>query len=133
MPIIAHGVDIVSIERIERALAAQPERFRSRVFTAQECDYADDGGERRRGERFAARFACKEAVFKALGTGWSEGVAWTDVGVVRMPTGRPLVELTGRAAVIAAEQGIRSWHLSLSHTAGLALASVVASGDPAAS
>lgn len=84
---------------------------------------------RRRGERYAARFAAKEAVLKALGTGLSGGITWQDIDVRRTASGAPFVEFSGIAAKKATELGLSSWRLSLSHSGGLAIASVVACGQ----
>lgn len=123
--IIAHGVDIVDIARIAAMLEEHGERFTHRCFTEIERAYADDG-KKRRTERYAARFAAKEAVFKALGTGWRDGLAWTDIEVRRHPSGQPQLHLSGPVATLAAEQHIARWLLSLSHTETLAIASVIA-------
>lgn len=106
-------------------LSRHGERFLERVFTEAERAYAD-ANPRRRAEHLAARFAAKEAVLKALGTGWRDGIAWTDVEVVREPSGRPGVRLHGRAAGIAAELGVSGWLLSLTHTGDTAAASAIA-------
>lgn len=123
-----HGVDIVENARIAAMLEAHAERFTERVFTVTERSYADHG-QRKRIERYAVRFAAKEAVLKALGTGWSEGIAWTDVEVLRLASGEPRVLLTGRAAEIAAERGITAWSLSMSHTDLYSVASAIAFGE----
>lgn len=128
MAILGHGIDIVENRRIAAMIEAHGERFTERVFTVTERSYADHG-QRRRVERYAVRFAAKEAVLKALGTGWSEGITWTDVEVLRLPTGEPKLLLSGRAAEIADAKGIRSWSLSLSHTEQYAVASAIAFGD----
>jgi holo-[acyl-carrier protein] synthase len=128
MDVIAHGIDLVEIERIAAMLDEHGERFRERCFTTAEQRYAE-AGRRRAAERYAARFACKEAVLKALGTGWRSGIAWTDIGVVNEPSGRPVVTVTGRCGEIARELGIGRWHVSLSHAGGpggYAMASVIA-------
>jgi holo-[acyl-carrier protein] synthase len=127
MRIIAHGIDLVEVSRIAEMLERHGERFKERVFTAAEMQHAE--GKRRESEHLAARFAAKEAVFKALGTGWSGGVAWTDVEVVRLPSGQPSLKVTGRAAEIAAQLGIREWHISITHTDAHAMASVIAAGE----
>lgn len=128
MRIIGHGVDLVDLERIQAMLDRHGERFVSRVFTASERAYAE-AARRRRVERYAARFAAKEAVLKALGTGWRSGIAWADMEVVRHPSGLPGVRLTGRCADIARSAGVRAWHLSLSHTDRAAIASAIAVGS----
>lgn len=118
------GVDIIEVERIARALERHPERFLHRVFTPGEI--ADCWpGEQHRTRRLAARFAAKEATLKALGIGL-RGVNWTDIEVVKDSLGKPELRLTGRLAVLAAEQGISGLHLSLSHCKEYALAQVVA-------
>lgn len=126
---LVHGVDLVEVERIEAMLADHGDRFVERVFTSAEQRDADAGG-RRRAEHYAARFAAKEAVFKALGTGWSGGIDWRDVGVVRLPGGQPTVCINGEAARVAQAKGIEAWALSLTHTSSHAMASVVGSEAP---
>jgi holo-[acyl-carrier protein] synthase len=117
------GVDITEVARIRTALdnPRTGERFRARVFTAEEIAYC---AQRRNGhESFAARFAAKEAMMKALG----QAFGWREIEVVR-GTGAPTLRLHGRAAAHAAAIGIRRLHLSLSHTTALAIAYVVAEG-----
>ncbi|MDX2132557.1 MAG: holo-ACP synthase [Planctomycetota bacterium] len=127
MRIIGHGVDLVEIARIGAMLERHPDRFPERVFTAQErCDAMP---QRRRVEHLAGRFAAKEGVLKALGTGLTQGIAWTDVEVVRDGAGKPLVRLHGAAAAQAALQGVREILLSISHTKTHAIASAIAVGD----
>jgi holo-[acyl-carrier protein] synthase len=123
--VMGHGVDLADVARIDRMLQEHPERFTERVFTALERGYADAGGTRR-AERYAARFAAKEAAMKALGTGWRSGIAWTDVEVVHGADGAPTLRVHGRLAEIAAERGVDAWLISLSHTDDLAMASVIA-------
>lgn len=127
MRVLGHGIDLVDIARIERTLNDHSERFLERCFTPAERAYADQS--KRRVEHLAARFAAKEAVMKALGTGWAEGIAWTDIEVEREASGRPVVVLHGLAEQRARDMGVRVWHLTLSHTATTAVASVIASGD----
>lgn len=127
MRVLGHGVDIVDIARIERTLNDHSDRFLDRCFTPAERAYAE--GSKRRTEHLAARFAAKEAVMKALGTGWAAGVGWTDIEVEREASGRPCVRLSGAAAEAARVMGVRRWDLSLSHTETSAIASVIASGD----
>ena len=116
------GVDIVEIDRMKLALERSP-RIRERLFSAEERAYCD---ERSRPEvHYALRFAAKEAVLKALGTGFS-GMRFTDVEVVREASGRPVPALSGRAAECAAELGVVELHLSLSFTQSTAVASAVA-------
>ena len=127
MEIIAHGVDLVEVSRIAQMLATHGDRFSQRCFTDRERAYADSG-RRTRAERYAARFAAKEAVLKALGTGWRDGISWRDIEINRAPSGQPRLALTGRCAELAAELRIVSWQISLSHTRGNALASVIGCG-----
>jgi holo-[acyl-carrier protein] synthase len=121
------GVDIVEIDRMALALTRTP-RMKERIFSDDERAYCDA---RSRPEvHYALRFAAKEAVLKALGTGFS-GVRFQDVEVARDERGRPVPVLHGRAAELAAEAGVREMHLSLSYTATTAVASaVVISGEP---
>jgi holo-[acyl-carrier protein] synthase len=123
--ILGHGVDIVEIDRIARALADHPQRFPERIFTFTERAYCDLAP-RRRAERYAARFAVKEAVLKALGTGWTEGIAWTDLEVLRLASGEPRLLVTGRAAEVAASRGIGRWLVSMSHSGTHAIGSAIA-------
>ncbi|MCE7974733.1 MAG: holo-ACP synthase [Leptolyngbya sp. PLA1] len=126
MRIVGHGIDLLEIARIAEILGRHEERFLERVFTPGEQAYRADS--RRRVEHLAARFAAKEAVMKALGTGLSSGITWSDIEVESGPTGAPTLRLHGRAAEVAAGRGITVWHLSLSHTDSHALASVIACG-----
>jgi len=127
MPILGHGIDLVDTPRIERLLGEHEQRFLDRVFTAGERDYCESGG-KLRVQRYAARFAAKEAVLKVRGTGWSGGIAWTDVEVCREASGKPTVHLSGEAAAVADRLGVVQWHISLSHLKGHALASVIGVG-----
>ncbi len=125
--IVAIGTDVIEVERVQRAVdhPTRGERFRRRVFTAGEIAYCLK--RRRHAESFAARFAAKEAVMKALGTGYAKGVWWRDIEVVRT-AGPPRIVLHGGAAARAAQLGIARWHLSLTHAAGQAMAQVIAEG-----
>ncbi len=120
--LIGIGVDLVEVDRMRRTLARTPALV-ERLFTDAERAYC----ERRRDptERFAARFAAKEAVMKALGVGLG-AVGWHEVEVVRAESGRPSLALTGRAADLAAELGVVRWHLTMSHTTRVAEAIAVA-------
>lgn len=122
---LRHGIDLVEIARIADLLERHGDRFTDRCFVERERIYAD-AGTKRRAERYAARFAAKEAVLKALGTGWRDGISWQDIEVVRMPSGRPQLTLTGRCAALADDLGLTQWEVSLSHTDRHAVASVVA-------
>jgi len=125
MTITSHGIDLVDTARIADMLQKHGEHFLLRVFTDAERAYCD-ASHKRRIEHYAARFAAKEAALKALGTGWRNGIAWTDVEVVKQPTGQPLLRVHGEVAELAAEQHITRWLVSLSHTETHAIASVIA-------
>ncbi len=122
---LSHGIDIVEVARIEELVGSSGARFLERCFTPAERAYAD-ADSRRRFEKLAARFAAKEAAFKALGTGWAMGVGWTDIEVTRDDAGRPGLLVSGKAAEVASGLGIESWSVSLSHTETHAVASVIA-------
>ena len=125
--ILGSGVDLCEVPRMEAAVVRYGSRFLERIFTAREIAYADRKANRF--ERYAARFAAKEAGMKALGTGWHGGIAWRDFEVVNLPSGRPTLEFHGRAAEVAAKLGVRQVALSLTHTKEQALAMVVLEGD----
>ena len=114
--IIGSGIDVVDIQRFERQLERTP-RLRERLFVPSERVLPP--------QSLAARFAAKEAAFKALGTGMSRGVGWTEIGIERELSGRPRLELTGRAAATAARLGLTGADVSLSHTRDYAIAHVV--------
>jgi holo-[acyl-carrier protein] synthase len=130
MHTLGHGIDLVEIPRIADMLAAHGSRFLDRCFTSDEQAYAARN-ESRRAEHLAGRFAAKEAVLKALGTGWSGGIAWTDVEVVRQPTGQPTVRLHNICAQLAEDRGITDWLLSITHVRSHAMASAIALGPKA--
>ncbi len=121
--IIGIGIDTVEIQRFRAVLDRQKDRFVDRVFTAGEKEYCR--GHRDPVPHFAARFAAKEALFKALGTGWAKGVTWLDVEVRKEKGGAPFLALTGEARRLSVSLGSRKSHLSLSHTDESAVAMVV--------
>jgi len=123
------GIDVVEVERLRRALARRP-RLADRLFTDAERAYAGRAADP--GPSLAARFAAKEAVAKALGVGIG-AVSWREVEVVRAGTGAPGLALSGRAAALSVARGVDRWHLSLSHTAGLAMAAALAESLPGSS
>jgi holo-[acyl-carrier protein] synthase len=125
--ILGSGVDLCEVPRIEGAVARYGSRFLERIFTAREIAYADRKANRF--ERYAARFAAKEAGMKALGTGWHGGIAWREFEVVNLPSGRPTLNFHGRAAEVAAKLGVRHVALSLTHTKEQALAMVILEGE----
>jgi holo-[acyl-carrier protein] synthase len=121
--ILGSGIDLVEVERIQHSVERYGARFLDRIFTAAEQAYCLR--KRTAAESLAARFAAKEAAAKALGTGISRGVNWLEIEVVREPGGRPGVAFHGNAARIASRMGVAHAALSLTHTATLAMASVV--------
>jgi len=127
MPIIGTGVDIVETSRIADLLGNHPERFLDRCFT--QTEQADSQSPKRQLEHLAARFAAKEAALKALGTGWAQGVGWTDIEVVKDPSGKPSLNITGKASEIADGLGVSKWHLSLTHISTHAVATVIAESE----
>src|SRR5579864_2282023 len=121
--IVGLGVDITEVDRIEAAIARRGRAFLERLFTPSEISYCER--HRNRAERYAGRFAVKEAAMKALGTGWRSGVRWVDIEVVREPSGKPTLKLWGESRAIADRLGVRSIVVSITHTAGTALAQVI--------
>jgi len=121
--IVGTGIDIAEVPRIRGSIERFGERFVRRVFTEGEIRYCD--AKANRTERYAARFAAKEAAMKALGTGWNHGVRWHDIEVVRQPGSRPTIVFHGKAAEVAARLGAKNVALSLSHTADTAIAQVI--------
>jgi holo-[acyl-carrier protein] synthase len=124
--ILGIGTDIIEVERIDRLLREHGEQFLRRCFTEEETGYALS--RKNAAQHLAGRFAVKEAVMKALGTGWGRGVRWRDIAVRRRPGDAPRVELSGGAARHARRLGIARVHISISHLRGEALAFAVAEG-----
>jgi holo-[acyl-carrier protein] synthase len=125
--IIATGIDLIEISRIKAVFARSGDRFRDRVFTRSEIDYCESQGSPF--SSYAARFAAKEAVMKALGKGWFDGVRWTDIEVIREDSGRPSIKLGAFALAQFNILGGERIHLSLSHSRELAIAQVVIDRD----
>jgi len=121
--ILGTGVDIAEVPRIRQSIERFGDRFLRRIFTEGEIRYCERRA--RRFESYAARFAAKEAAMKALGTGWSRGVRWRDIEVVRPKGQRPTIQFHGEAAAIAAKLGTKNIALSLTHTSEEALAHVI--------
>jgi holo-[acyl-carrier protein] synthase len=121
--IVGTGIDIAEVPRIRQSIERFGDRFLQRIFTAGEIRYCDS--KMNRFERYAARFAAKEAAMKALGTGWNHGVRWRDCEVVRMPGGRPTIAFHGKAGEFAAKLGMKNAALSITHTAEQAIAQVI--------
>jgi len=121
--IVGSGVDLCEVERIKNAIARHGRRFVERVFTDREIAYAESKANRY--ERYAARFAAKEAGMKALGTGWRGGIAWRDFEVANQPSGRPTLKLHGKALELARKLGVENIALSITHTSVQAMAMVI--------
>jgi len=121
--IVGFGVDIAEVDRLEDAITRRGRPFIERVFTPLEIAYCERF--RYSAERYAARFAAKEAAMKALGTGWARGVRWVDIEVARLASGQPTLELRGAARQHADRMGVSRIHLSLTHSGKLAFAEVI--------
>jgi holo-[acyl-carrier protein] synthase len=121
--IVGMGVDLAEVGRIRAAIERRGDRFLQRVYTAKERAYCERSINMY--ERYAGRFAAKEATMKALGTGWRRGVKWLDLEVVRQPGGRPTMALHGEAKRIAGRLGVKHIALSTTHTESLAFAQVI--------
>jgi holo-[acyl-carrier protein] synthase len=117
------GVDIAEIDRIEAAIARNGQRFIDRLFTRAEIAYCER--HKNRYERYAGRFAVKEATMKALGTGWSRGVRWVDIEVTNLPGGKPTLRLSGVAGEIASQMGVKNISISITHSGNIAIAQVI--------
>lgn len=126
MNVIGHGIDLVEVAELRRWIEDQRDPLIPRCFVQAELEEIGEGPDRI--ERLAGRFAAKEAVLKALGTGFGAGVAFTDVVIQRAPGAAPDVQLGGGAAKAAGALGVTTWRLSISHIGGLAMASVIALG-----
>jgi holo-[acyl-carrier protein] synthase len=120
---VAHGVDLVDCGRLREAVDRHGQKFLERVFTAGELAYCV--GRKRELEHLAGRFAAKEAVLKVLGTGWRNGIKWTDVEVVNEPSGQPRIRLHDECKRLADEQGLSQVLISISHTETHAIASAI--------
>ena len=126
MQILGIGTDIIECDRIGRMLTQHNERFTGHVYTGEEVRYCL--GRKRCEQHFAGRWAAKEAVLKALGTGWIAGIAWKDVEVVILPGGKPTIRLHCGAAQKATELGIAEVLISISHCQSHATATAIAIG-----
>lgn len=124
--IVGLGLDIAEIDRIEAAIARHGAPFLERLFTPREVEYCERF--KNRYERYAGRFAAKEAAMKALGTGWARGVRWRDIEVVRGDSGKPTLKLEGVAGEIARGMGVKNIVMTITHSGNLALAQVIFEG-----
>ncbi|MFY9310111.1 MAG: holo-ACP synthase [Bacteroidia bacterium] len=122
--ILGLGTDIAEVARIAKSV--EDIRFKERVFSPAEIAYCESRAHKN--ESFAARFAAKEAFFKALGTGWRGGLAFNEVEIQNDDLGKPTLHLTGTTAEILIEKKIKSIHVSLSHTKETAIATVIIEG-----
>jgi holo-[acyl-carrier protein] synthase len=127
MTIIGHGIDVVEVARIKAELESPTKRWAEKVYSDNERAQADEPPKHFR--YYAGRFAGKEAVAKALGTGFSGKVTWGGIEILRLASGGPSVRLTGGALEMANSLGIVGWLISISHSGGLVTASVIAFGD----
>ena len=121
--IVGLGIDIAEVPRVKAAIERHGETFLRRLYTPAERQYCERF--KNKYERYAGRFAAKEAAMKALGTGWSRGVRWVDVEVVREKGGRPTMKLAGEAGKVAERMGVKNIALSITHTADQAFAQVI--------
>jgi holo-[acyl-carrier protein] synthase len=121
--IVGSGVDLCEVQRIKDAITRHGRRFVERIYTAREIAYAESKANLY--ERYAARFAAKEAGMKALGTGWRGGITWHDFEVTNLPSGRPTLQFHGKAAEIAKHLGVENISLSITHTSVQGMALVI--------
>jgi holo-[acyl-carrier protein] synthase len=121
--IVGTGVDLCEVRRIRAAVERFGQKFVGRVYTAREITYVERKANKF--ERYAARFAAKEAGMKAIGTGWRIGVTWHDFEVTNLGSGKPRLEFHGVAAKVAARLGVKTVTLSMTHTADLAMAMLI--------
>jgi holo-[acyl-carrier protein] synthase len=121
--IVGTGVDLAEVPRIARSIERFGDRFVRRIFTPAEIAYVERKANRF--ERYAARFAAKEAGMKAIGTGWRHGVTWQDFEVANLPSGKPTLRFHGVAAKVADKLGVKNVALSITHTADLGMAHVI--------
>jgi holo-[acyl-carrier protein] synthase len=125
--IVGTGIDIAETGRIKVSIQRYGDRFTNRIYTSREIEYCERF--KNKAERYAARFAAKEAAFKALGTGWQHGIRWLDVEVIHLPTGKPELELRGRALELARQLKVARTTISLSHVDHYAVAQVIFESD----
>jgi holo-[acyl-carrier protein] synthase len=124
--VVGLGVDIAEVDRVEAAIRRYGEAFLNRIYTPAEIAYCER--HKSKAERYAGRFAAKEAAMKALGTGWRRGVRWRDIEVTNLPGGKPALRLTGAAQGHADRLGVKNIAVSITHSGSLALAQVILEG-----
>ena len=125
--IVGTGIDIAEVSRIANSIERFGRRFLERVFTPAEISYCESKANK--AERYAGRFAAKEAAMKAIGTGWNQGVTWQDIEVQRVPGGRPTIAFHNQAEEFFRSLGAVRAHLSITHTAESAMAQVILESD----
>jgi len=124
MNIIGHGIDIIEIRQLQKIIERSGGRFEEQCLTASERSVIESHPSRI--QYLAGRFAAKEAVLKALGTGWINGISFLDIEIQRLPSGQPSVMLYAKCKELAEELGIAGWFVTISHTESYAVASVIA-------
>lgn len=125
--IIGIGIDIVRNERIEGAIKRWGDRFLNKIFTEAEKEYASR--HKSSAQHLSARLAVKEATFKALGTGWDEGMGWKDIEVLNNPQGRPQLTVKGKVKRLFEAKGVKTIHTSISHEKDYSIAQVILTDD----
>ena len=121
--ILGIGIDMMWVSEVRTAMAHYGNQYGEDIFTAEERSYCESTADPAQG--YAARFAAKEACMKAFGTGWSNGIEWTQIAVRNLPSGAPELSLSGAAAALAHDRGVGRCHVSLTHTRELAIAEVL--------
>jgi holo-[acyl-carrier protein] synthase len=127
--VIGIGTDIVEVARIGDMIEKHDDTFIEKVFTQDEITYC--GPRKAAVQHYAGRWAAKEAILKAIGTGWSKGIKWTDIEVINEMGGKPFVKLNGKAVNVCADRGIEEILISISHCNLFATAFATALGDNA--
>jgi len=128
MSVLGHGLDLVEVGHFKALCENKEEQeLLDRYFTPGELALVGSGAGR--AQRLAGRFAAKEAILKAIGVGWSQDIAWTDIEIGALPSGAPVANLHGVAAELAVQRGITVWLISISHTSTFAAASAIALSD----
>jgi holo-[acyl-carrier protein] synthase len=121
--IVGIGIDLVEVSRFATALSRWGDRFESRLFTEKEMNYCNS--KKDRSQRLACRFAAKEALLKALGTGWRYGINWKEIEVMNDELGKPLIFLSGKTEQLSQQMGVKNIFLSITSTENYGAAQVV--------
>lgn len=122
MKIFGIGTDIIEVERVKKAIE-RSENFKNRVFSTEEIIICNNKAKPY--QSYAARFAAKEAIFKAMGTGWADGVAWTDISISQEKNGKPIANVYGKVKEFFDKEDIKNIHISMSHLKEYAIAYVI--------